>query len=87
VLDLGVEMNIIDKKGAFYSVDGTRLGQGRENAREYLRQNSEMMDRLYAAIREKAGLHGAVPKSLEDAREEGDSDDEEEDDDNEESKK
>jgi recombination protein RecA len=83
VLDLGVEMNIIDKKGAFYSVEGTRLGQGRENAREYLKQNSEMMDRLYATIREKAGLHGAVPKSLEDAREDGDSDEE---DDEEESK-
>ncbi len=87
VLDLGVEMNIIDKKGAFYSVDGTRLGQGRENAREYLKQNSEMMDRLYAAIREKSGLHGAVPKSLEDARGEDDPDDEDDEDDNEESEK
>ncbi|MCI0476056.1 MAG: recombinase RecA [Anaerolineales bacterium] len=80
VLDLGVEMNIIDKKGAFYSVEGTRLGQGRENAREYLKQNSEMMERLYAAIREKAGLHGAVPKSLEDARGEDDADDEDDED-------
>lgn len=80
VLDLGVEMNIIDKKGAFYSVEGTRLGQGRENAREYLKQNSEMMERLYAAIREKAGLHGAVPKSLEDARGEDDVDDEDDED-------
>jgi hypothetical protein len=42
-----------------------------------------MMERLYAAIREKAGLHGAVPKSLEDAREDSDSDEE---DDEEESK-
>ncbi|MBM3130412.1 MAG: recombinase RecA [Chloroflexi bacterium] len=83
VLDLGVEMNIIDKKGAFYSVEGTRLGQGRENAREYLKQNSEMMERLYAAIRDKAGLHGAVPKSLEDARDKDDDEDDEDDDDKE----
>jgi len=66
VLDLGVEMNLIDKKGAFYSVEGTRLGQGRENAREYLKQNPEMMDHLYSSIREKAGLQGGVPKVLED---------------------
>ncbi len=71
VLDLGVEMGIIEKKGAFYSVGGTRLGQGRENAREFLKQNPEMMERLYAAIREKAGL-GVLPKSLEDARDEDD---------------
>ena len=66
VLDLGVEMNLIDKKGAFYSVEGTRLGQGRENAREYLKQNPEMMEHLYSSIREKAGLQGGVPKVLED---------------------
>ena len=79
VLDLGVEMGIIEKKGAFYSVCGTRLGQGRENAREFLKQNPEMMERLYAAIREKAGL-GVLPKSLEDARDADDdtADDEEE---------
>jgi recombination protein RecA len=71
VLDLGVEMGIIDKKGAFYSVEGTRLGQGRENAREYLKQNSEMMEQLYKSIRDKAGLQ--------DARDDEDEDDEEED--------
>lgn len=80
VLDLGVEMGIIDKKGAFYSVEGTRLGQGRENAREYLKQNPEMMERLYALIRTKSGLHGAVPQSLEDTRgaEDDDEDEDEE---------
>ncbi len=66
VLDLGVELSLIDKKGAFYSVEGTRLGQGRENAREYLKQNPEMMEHLYKSIRDKAGLQGTVPPSLED---------------------
>ncbi|MBI3741590.1 MAG: recombinase RecA [Chloroflexi bacterium] len=60
LLDLGVELNIIDKKGAFYSLDGTRMGQGRENAREYLRSNSEVVTDLDKRIREKAGLDGAA---------------------------
>jgi recombination protein RecA len=60
VLDLGVEMNLIEKKGAFYSFDGTRLGQGRENAREFLKQNPQMMTQLYDSIRGKAGLDGAA---------------------------
>jgi recombination protein RecA len=77
VLDLGVEMSLVDKKGAFYSVEGTRLGQGRENAREFLKQNPEMMDHLYQSIRDKAGLQGAVPPSLEDTRENEADDDEE----------
>jgi len=86
VLDLGVEMGIIDKKGAFYSVEGTRLGQGRENAREYLKQNSEMMEQLYQTIREKSGLHGAVPKSIEDTRGKDDPDDDEDEDEEEDDK-
>jgi recombination protein RecA len=67
VLDLGVEMELIDKKGAFYSFEGTRMGQGRENAREYLKTNPEIMSRLDQIIREKAGLgSGVVPAILED---------------------
>jgi len=77
VLDLGVEMNLIDKKGAFYSVDGTRLGQGRENAREYLKQNPEMMEHLYSSIRGKAGLDGSVPKVLEDTEPHDENEDDE----------
>jgi recombination protein RecA len=83
VLDLGVELGIIDKKGAFYSVEKTRLGQGRENAREFLKNNPEMMEQLYQAIREKSGVQGAVPKSLEDTRGKDDSEDEDEEDDEE----
>lgn len=81
ILDLGVEMEAIDKKGAFYSFDGTRMGQGRENAREYLKQNPEVMSRLDQIIREKSGLGAAaVPPSLEDKDHGGDDaeDDEEE---------
>jgi recombination protein RecA len=58
LLDLGVELGVIDKKGAFYSIDGTRMGQGRENAREFLRQNQEVMTGLDRQIRSKVGLNG-----------------------------
>src|SRR5574341_1594355 len=51
VLDLGSELGVIEKKGAFYSYDGTRLGQGRESAREYLKQNPELLARLNESIR------------------------------------
>ena len=39
IIDLGVEQNIIDKSGAWFSYDGVRLGQGRENAKLYLKDN------------------------------------------------
>ena len=86
ILDLGVEMELIDKKGAFYSFEGTRMAQGRENAREYLKTNPEILTRLDQLIREKAGLNGAtaVPPSLEDADRDKDDDAEEEDDETEE---
>lgn len=74
VLDLGVELEIIEKKGAFYSFDGTRLGQGRENAREFLKQNPQMMGQLDQSIRSKAGLDGAnvlVDQEREDDEEDG----------------
>ncbi|HEX7587933.1 MAG TPA: DNA recombination/repair protein RecA, partial [Anaerolineae bacterium] len=86
ILDLGVEMELIDKKGAFYSFEGTRMGQGRENAREFLKTNPEIMSRLDKIIREKAGLGAAtVPAILEDKdRDKGD--DEDDDDEEEEDK-
>jgi recombination protein RecA len=44
ILDLGVEMELIEKRGSYYSYGDLRLGQGRENAKEYLRQNPELME-------------------------------------------
>ena len=54
LLDLGVTMNIVEKRGAFYSFDNTRLGQGRENAKEFLEDSPALADRLEAVIREKS---------------------------------
>ena len=51
LLDLGVARGIIKKSGAFYSFGETRLGQGRENAREYLRQHPELAQEIESRIR------------------------------------
>jgi recombination protein RecA len=78
MLDLGVEMEMIEKRGAFYSFEGTRLGQGRENAREFLKQNPDMVNKLDAMIREKSGLNGGVvPTALEDKADPEDEEEEE----------
>src|SRR2546423_4663639 len=51
IVDLGTEFNIIRKSGAFYSYNDQRLGQGRENAKDYLRTNPEMVNEIEAQIR------------------------------------
>jgi recombination protein RecA len=51
LLDLGASMDIIEKRGAFYSFDGMRLGQGRENAREFLLNSPQVAAQIEAAIR------------------------------------
>ena len=60
ILDLGVEMGKIDKRGSYYSYGEQRLGQGRENAKVYLRDNPELVEELEAGIRTAAGLGSAV---------------------------
>jgi recombination protein RecA len=52
VLDLGVELGLIEKRGSFYTYREERIGQGRENAKEYLRQNAEMAAAVEAQVRE-----------------------------------
>ncbi len=61
LIDTGVEYGVLDKRGAFYSFEGQRLGQGRENARTFLRENPTVMEQLEKSIRAKAGLNGAAP--------------------------
>ena len=52
ILDLGVKMDLITKRGSFYSYGETRLGQGRENAKNYLREDQDMAAEIEAGIRE-----------------------------------
>ena len=56
LLDLGVQMNIIEKRGAFYSYADTRLGQGRENAKEFLENSPAIAGQIEVTIRERATL-------------------------------
>jgi recombination protein RecA len=56
LVDLGVKAGVVEKSGAWFSFDSIRLGQGRENAKAYLKANPEMADRIEHAIRENAGL-------------------------------
>ncbi len=54
IIDLATAMEIITKRGAFFSYKDIRLGQGRENAKEFLRQNIELCDEIENAVRQRA---------------------------------
>ncbi|MDX1413029.1 MAG: recombinase RecA, partial [Candidatus Promineifilaceae bacterium] len=56
VLDLAVAYDLVDKRGAYFRYGDVLLGQGRENAKTFLRENSSMMDELEKLIRKEAGL-------------------------------
>lgn len=56
LVDLGVKAGVVEKSGAWFSYDSQRLGQGRENAKSFLKQNPEIALRIEQAIRENAGL-------------------------------
>ena len=60
LLDLGVKAGIVDKSGAWFSYDSQRLGQGRENAKNFLRENPDVADEIEVAIRQNAGLNGGL---------------------------
>lgn len=66
IIDLATQLEIISKRGAFYSYGDLRLGQGRENAKEFLRQNPELAHELEMIIREQA-ISGNLPLVLNDA--------------------
>ena len=57
LVDMGSDLNIIQKSGAWFSLDGERIGQGRDNARTYLEQHPEMMERVETKVLEHNGIH------------------------------
>ncbi|MEI1421451.1 recombinase RecA [Bacillus cabrialesii] len=71
IIDLGTELDIVQKSGSWYSYEEERLGQGRENAKQFLKENKDIMLMIQEQIREHYGLdnHGAVQKQAEDAQE------------------
>jgi len=56
LLDLGLKAELVEKSGSWFSCDSTRIGQGRENAKQYLRDHPEMAEKLESQIRANAGL-------------------------------
>jgi len=56
VLDLAVEHGILEKSGAWYSYKGDRIGQGRDNARVFLKENRDIMKQMEDEIRAKLGM-------------------------------
>ena len=63
IIDLATQLEIINKRGAFFSYGDIRLGQGRENAKEFLRQNPDLCNEIDAAVRQRA-LGGELPLPL-----------------------
>ena len=58
MLDVGVDMEIVKKSGAWFTYEGEQLGQGRENARSFLAEHTDVRDEIERRIREGVGLTG-----------------------------
>jgi len=63
IIDLGVKAKLVDKAGAWYSYNGERIGQGKDNAREFLRENPDMAREIENKIRESLGVN-ALAESI-----------------------
>jgi recombination protein RecA len=61
IIDIGTELDIVNKSGAWYSYEGERLGQGRENAKQFMKEHKEIADVIEQKIREASNLTTAVP--------------------------
>src|SRR4028119_2332367 len=64
LVDMGTELNVLRKSGAFYSFGDQRLGQGRENVKEFLRANPEVADEIEAQIRSALSGSNAQPLAV-----------------------
>jgi len=56
LIDLGDKAGVVEKSGSWFSYDGQRIGQGRENAKKYLRENPEVAQAIEQKVRENAGI-------------------------------
>jgi recombination protein RecA len=69
MLDLGVTNNIVEKSGTWFSYHGERIGQGRENAKQFLKENKDIAVRLEAEVRKAVGLVAPGPSVVETPKE------------------
>lgn len=63
VVDLGSEMGIVEKSGAWYSYGGERIGQGREAAKQFLKEHPETADTIITKVMEKSGVKRSEPEA------------------------
>jgi recombination protein RecA len=66
VLEIGVNLGVLEKSGAWYIYNGDRLGQGKDNSRDFLKENPALAREIEARIREKAGVAAPAAKAAED---------------------
>ncbi len=71
LVDIGSDMGVLSKSGAWYSFEGDRIGQGRENVKQFLRDHTDIAGQLMELIRAKAGLKGPQRESANGDREPG----------------
>ncbi len=69
VLEIGVNLGVLEKSGAWYIHNGDRLGQGKDNARDFLKENPQLAREIEAKIRQKAGIAKPAPAAAEPAEE------------------
>lgn len=69
VLDLAADINVINKSGAWYAYEGNKIGQGRENAKQYLKDNPDVCAEVASKVRAHFGLDGAVTAAAADEEE------------------
>ncbi len=72
LVDLGVKAGVVEKSGAWYSYDSQRIGQGRENAKVFLKDNPDIAAKIEAAVRANSGL---IAEAIMTGEKEEDSDD------------
>ena len=68
LISIGVEHDIVDKSGAWYGYDGTRIGQGKDNVRDYLRENTEIAEEIEVKVREALGMGPEAEKKAADEK-------------------
>ena len=56
LVDLGVKAGVVEKSGAWFSCDSQRIGQGRENAKQFLREHKDMAESIEKRVRDQAGV-------------------------------
>ena len=67
IIDMGVVAKVVDKSGAWYAYKGEKIGQGRDNAREFLRENPDLAREIENLVRESLGVAGRPPAVVADA--------------------